>query len=142
MFKKFDIYQLTPGKRGFSGKSPRGGDMGFLLALACHLGTGFTRAWLSELLEALSPWCPFSVSVSLSPFRVQEVYWLARQHHLYNSYLGSLEGASMPVLLPRLPCCPPRVNLKHRGNESSVNVQALLGAQVASATEAGGKVSG
>ena len=86
---------------------------------------------------------PSPLSVSLSPLRVQEVYWLVRQHRLCYSCLGSLEGASMPVLLlPRLPCCPPRVNLKHRGNESSVNVQALLGAQVASAAEAGGKVSG
>lgn len=33
----------------------------------------------------------------------------------------------MPLLLlPRPPCCPPRVNLKRRGNESAVNVQALL----------------
>ena len=57
---------LTPGKRGFSGggnewrtsrKEHQGRDLGFLLALACHSGTGFTRAWLSELLEALSLWC-------------------------------------------------------------------------------------
>ena len=85
---------------------------------------------------------PSPLSVSLSPLRDPEVYWLVRQLHLCYSCLGSLEGASMPVLLPQPPCCPPRVNLKHRGNESSVNVQALPGAQVASATEAGGEVSG
>ena len=56
----------TPGKSSFSGggnewrtsrKEHQGRDLGFFLALACQSGTGFTRAWLSELLEALSPWC-------------------------------------------------------------------------------------